>query len=107
MFVVFVAVLGRGEVDGDSYPVPFPAFGLVGSGHSHICVGFVIEPVDGCEDGPGSVCVDKLDQRLKLATGRIVFGIILQIAPGGEEDELGVRGAAALLQVVGGVGQGA
>ena len=62
---------------------------------------------DGGQDGVGAVGVDEVDQRLQVASGRVVGGVVLQFAPGGEQDQFGVGGAAALLEVAGGQGQGA
>lgn len=60
------------------------------------------ELVDGGEDGIRAVLVDEVDERLQVTSGGVVFGVVLQFAPGREEKEFGVPGAAAFLEVAGG-----
>lgn len=64
-------------------------------------MGFVGELVDGIQDGVGAVAVDEVDEGLEVASGGVVGGVVLQFAPGGEQDEFRVCGAAAALEVAG------
>ena len=79
----------------------------MGGGDGHLGLLLGGELGDGGQDGVGAVGVDEVDQRLQVASGRVVGGVVLQFAPGGEQDQFGVGGAAAFLQVAGGQGQGA
>jgi hypothetical protein len=103
--VVLVGVLGWWEVVADLDGGPFAAFGGVGGGDGHVGVLFVGEMVDCGEDGVGAVGVDEVDEGLEVASGGVVCGVVLQLAPGREEDEFGVGGAAAVFEVAGREGQ--
>lgn len=92
----FTAVLWRGEVVSDSHARPFAPLRLVRGGNGHFGCAFVVELVDGPEEGAGAVGVDEVDEWLEVAAGRVVAGVVLQFAPGREEDEFGVGRAAAL-----------
>jgi hypothetical protein len=48
------------------------------------------------------VSVDEFNERLEVSARGIVLGVVLQLAPGGEENEFGVGGATAVLEVPGG-----
>lgn len=89
---------GAGEVVGDQHTRPFASFRLVGGGDSDLGMWFGDEVGDGGKDGVGAVGVDEVDQRLQIASGGVVGCVVLQVAPGGEEDEFGVVGAAAFSQ---------
>lgn len=56
-------------------------FRLVGGGDGDLGVRLRGKVGDGRKDGLGAVGVNKVDQRLQIATGRVVGGVILQIAP--------------------------
>ena len=43
--------------------------------------------------------VDELDERLQVASGRIVRGVVLQFSPGREQHEFGVIRAVAFFQL--------
>lgn len=53
LVVVLVAVRWWGEVVGDSRTWPFAPFGFVCGGDGHLGGAFVVELVDGSEDGAG------------------------------------------------------
>lgn len=103
--VSLVAVPGWGEVTADLHTRPFTALGFVRCGDGHVGRGFIIEPVNGGEDGAGAMGVDEVDQRLKVMASRVMFGVVLQGTPGSEQNQLGVGGAAACFEVVGRAGQ--
>jgi hypothetical protein len=65
------------------------------------------ELADRGEEGIGAVLVDQVDQGHQVVTSGVVFGVLAQLAPGGEEEEFGVPGAASFSQVAGGGGQSA
>lgn len=64
-------------------------------------VGLVLagQCVDRGDDGLGPVLVDEFDEILQITACGIVIRVLLQLSPGGEENELGVGGAAALFEV--------
>lgn len=74
-------VLEPGEVVGDEDAGPLASFGLVGGGDGDLGVRFGGEAGDGGEDGVGAVGVDEVDQGLQVAAGRVVGGVVLQVAP--------------------------
>ncbi|BFO23185.1 hypothetical protein SHKM778_95730 (plasmid) [Streptomyces sp. KM77-8] len=51
------------------------------------------------------MAVDEVDEGLEVASGGVVGGIVLQLAPGGEQHEFRVCGAAAALEVAGSEGE--
>lgn len=106
LVIVLVAVRRRGEVVSDSYARPFAPFGFVCGGDRHLGCAFIVELVDGSEDGAGAMGVDEVDEWLEVAAGRVLVGVVPQFTPGREEEEFGVGRAAALFEVVGGPGQG-
>lgn len=73
--------------------------GLVGCGHGHVGMVLVRELVDCGQDDIGAVRVDEVDEGLEVAACRIAGRIVPYFAPGGEEDEFGVAGAASFLEV--------
>jgi hypothetical protein len=52
----------------------------------------------GGEDGVGAVVVDQVDEGLQVAAGRVVGGVVLQVAPAWEEHQFGVVCSAAFLR---------
>lgn len=97
----------RGEVVGDFHLRPFPAFGLVSGGDSDFGLLLGGEMGDGGQDGVGAMGVDQVDQGLQVASGGVVGGVVLQVAPGGEQDQFGVGGTPSFFEVAGGQGQSA
>lgn len=106
LVIADAVVLGTGEVVSDQHAGPFASFGFVGGGDDDLGVWFGGQVGDRGEDGVGAVGVDEVDQGLQVAAGGVVGGVVLQVAPAGEEDEFGVVGAAAFFQVAGCEGQG-
>ncbi len=97
----------RLEITGDDDSLPFAALGLVCCRDRDLGVLLGGELCDGGEDGVGAVGVDEVDERQEVASGRVTAcGVVLQVAPTGEEYEFGMVGPASLLQVAGGEGQG-
>src|SRR5881398_317386 len=80
--VLLFAAGWRLEVVGDPHARPFTAFGLVHRRDGHMGVGFVGKLVHRSEDGFGAVGVDKVDERLEVASSRVVGSVVLEFAPG-------------------------
>ncbi|MGW7291907.1 hypothetical protein ACWGIB_05890 [Streptomyces xiamenensis] len=55
--------------------------------------------VDGFEDAVGAEVVDEAHPHVQVGAGGVVLGVLLDLAPGGEQVELGVSGAPASVQV--------
>ena len=103
MGVVWSVSLGGGKSSairtvGHSRPLAVWAVETVTS------ASLVGELVDRGEDGVGAVGVDEVDEGLQVAAGGVVFGVVLQLAPGGERR---VRGGwwGGLFEVAGGEGE--
>lgn len=62
---------------------------LVGGGEGDLGVRLGEEVGDG-GDGIGAVGANEVDQGPQVAAGRVVGGVVLQIAPAGKDDEFGV-----------------
>jgi hypothetical protein len=71
----------------------------VRGGHHHLRVLLADEAVDRGQDGVRAVMIDEVDQGLQVTAGGVALGVVLQLAPGGEQHQLGVRGAASVFQV--------
>lgn len=68
----------------------------MGGGDGDVGVRFGGESADRGEDGLGAVLVDEVDERLQVAAGGVMSGVVLRFTPGGEEKQFRVPGAAAL-----------
>jgi hypothetical protein len=105
--VTLIAVFGRGEVVSDFHPRPFTPFGLVSGGDGHLGLRLEGELRNSGENGARAMGVEKVDQRQQIPSGRIVGSVVLQFTPRREQEQFGMSGAAAFLEVTGSQGQGA
>ncbi|CAM5683487.1 hypothetical protein SALBM311S_08688 [Streptomyces alboniger] len=102
--------LGLGEVAPDLDLVPFAALGLVGGGDDQFGAGFLVasflrdQVADHVDQALGGVAVDEPYERLQGGRVLVGFRVLLDLVPVLEGRELGVLGAAALLEISGGPG---
>jgi hypothetical protein len=72
----------------------------MGRGHSDIGLVLVGQCMNRVDDGLGPVLVNKFYEGLQITASGIVIRILLQLAPGGEENEFWVRSTTARFQVL-------
>lgn len=65
LVIVLVAVRRWGEVVSDSHARPFAPFGSVRRGDGHLGCTFVVELIDGPEDGAGAMGIDEVHEWLE------------------------------------------
>ena len=103
--VEVIGVRRRRKIVGDLNLGPFSPFGLMSGGNGDVGLALDGQRVDRSDDGLWAVGLDEFHERLQVPTGRIVLRVVLQLAPRGEEDQLGVRGTSPLLELLGGQSQ--
>lgn len=99
-----VVSVRRDEAGADADTGPFPALRLVRGGHGHLGGVLVGQPVDGADNRVRAVVIDQLDDRAQVLPGLVVLGVVLDLAPAGEQEQLRVAGTAPCLEVEGGLG---
>lgn len=93
-----LVVRGR-ETVPDPYPPPLAAFGLVHGGHHHTCPVLVDHPLDGRDDLLRPVGVDEFHDRFQVRRRGVLFGVLLHLTPGREQEQLVMRGPPPSLQI--------
>jgi hypothetical protein len=76
-------VVGRRRLEPqtDPDPGPFTALRLVRGGHRYLRLILSGEEIHGTDNRVRPVCVNQLDDRPQVLAGRVVLGVILDLAP--------------------------
>lgn len=88
-----------GESVADPHTVPLPSLGLVHGGHHDLCLVLIDHPTDRDDDLLGTVGVDEFYDRFQLGRRGVLLGILLDLAPRGEQAQFVVRRPSAGLQI--------